>query len=193
MWILAGVFALLLITAGVCTWFFRPRSLSGDPALREKTTIAPSIIPGAGRGLFAARDLKQGERVADMGGRLVFERSVPRGKRGFLYAVPECAEEDIWPWDAVDGSRGGGPGSMINFAPSRINGIPTGFQNVRGVLTCDPPYVVFEAIRDIPAGTELWTSYGPVYGYDFMDVPAVRDFFCDLAGLDCSSRFDWEP
>ena len=192
--VLLGVsLAVAIAVPATCAWLFRTRVFTGDPGLDAKTYVAPSRIPGAGLGLFAARDLKQDEVLAEMGGRLVFEARVPRAKRGYLFAAPSCARRDLWPFDALDGTVHGGRASKINFAPRRINGRETGFQNARGRTMCRRPYIYFAAERDIARDEEILTSYGPIYDYDFMAFPAVRDHFCRLADLDCSTRFEWEP
>jgi hypothetical protein len=182
-----------LATPAACAWLFRTRVFTGDAALDGKTYVAPSRIPGAGNGLFAARDLKEGEVIAEMGGRLVFHGRVPREKRGYLFAAPSCARWDLWPYDALDGTVHGGRASRINFAPGTINGRETGFQNARGTTMCRRPYVAFRALREIPRDEEILTSYGQIYDYGFMEYPAVQDHFCKKAGVDCTARFDWEP
>ena len=84
--------------------------------------------------------------------------------------------------------------SRTNFAPSRINGLETHFQNAGIRQLCDYPYFVFVALQDIEPGAEIWASYGPRYDYDgFMQEPEVRDFFCGLIDLDCQVRYSYEP
>lgn len=191
--LLAIVLAIAIVVPATSAWLFRTRVFTGDPALDARTYVAPSRIPGAGNGLFAARAIHKDEVIAEMGGRLVFHDRFPREKRGYLFDVPPCARRDLWPYDALDGSVHGGRASKINFAPRVINGKETGFQNARGWTMCRRPYVYFAAERDIEAGEEILTSYGPIYDYDFMTFPEVRDHFCKIASLDCSIRFDWEP
>ncbi len=185
----------LLIGAAAATLavVFRARHFDPDPALEERTYVAPSTIPGAGDGLFAARDLKKGEVIAEMGGEPVFEATLPAKDRGYLFKPPACAMSDVWPYDALDGRNFGGRGSKINFAPRLINGVETGFQNARGKEMCRRPYIYFEATRDIPKGTEVLTSYGEDYDYDFMAFATVREHFCAAAKVDCSGAFEWKP
>jgi hypothetical protein len=191
--LLGATVASIVAAVSTCAWLFRPRAFDADPALDERTRVAPSLIPGAGDGLFAARALKKGEVIAEMGGELVFEARFPPEQRGYLFKPPACARGDVWPYDALDGRRRGGRASKVNFAPRTLNGAPTGFQNVIGTELCRRPYVQFTALRDIAPGEELLASYGPDYGYDFMAFPAVREHFCARLALDCTKRFDWEP
>ncbi len=191
--LLAVALAFAVLVPATCAWLFRTRVFTGDPAFDAKTYVAPSRIPGAGNGLFAARPIRKGEIIAEMGGRLVFQDRFPREQRGYLFDVPPCARWDLWPYDALDGTVHGGRASKINFAPRVINGRETGLQNARGWTMCRRPYVYFAAERDIGPDEEILTSYGPLYDYDFMAFPAVRDHFCKIIGQDCSARFEWEP
>ncbi|MCA3014088.1 MAG: hypothetical protein INH41_17035 [Myxococcaceae bacterium] len=191
--LLAVTVALAALSVGAPAVLLRERWLAVDPAFDTGTTVAPSRIPGAGEGLFAARDFAAGEVIAEMGGRLVFYRDYPPRQRGYLVTPPPCARADLWPYDAVDGAQSGGRAWKVNFAPSRINGVDTHFQNARGLSTCERPYVSFETTRAVAKGEEFLVGYGPNYEYDFMALPQVRDHFCGRLGLDCTQRFDWAP
>lgn len=190
---LSATIFLCLAAVAVCAWFLRPRVFWPDSRLDEKTYVAPSRIPGAGNGLFAARPIARGEIIAEMGGELVFEDKISRERRGYLFAAPSCALRDIWPYTALDGRRAGGHASRINFAPSRINGVPTNLQNARGLYMCRRPYVYFEAVRDIARDEEILASYGAIYDYEFMSQPQVQAYFCRITGIDCRQGFSWEP
>ncbi|MDX2009262.1 MAG: hypothetical protein SFW67_03680 [Myxococcaceae bacterium] len=191
--LLGALLVLGLLAGGASTALLRERWLPTNDALDVSTRIAPSLIPGGGEGLFAARDFEAGEVIAEMGGRLVFYRDSAPGQRGYLFTPPPCARLDVWPFDAVNGEVNGGRAWKVNFAPSRINGVATNFQNTRGRFICERPYVVYETTRAVPKGEEFLVSYGPHYEYDFMERPEVRDHFCGRLGLDCTSRYTWEP
>ncbi len=184
----------VMLAFGVtCAVLFRPRTFAFDPALDDRTTVAPSRIPGAGNGLFAARRLQPGEVIAEMGSRLVYESRFKPADRGYLFKPPACARADVWPYDTLDGRELGGPASKVNFAPRLINGVETHFQNAVGRETCKRPYVEYHATRVIEPGDEILASYGPDYDYDFMAFPAVRDHFCQELDIDCTEHFVWEP
>jgi hypothetical protein len=69
----------------------------------------------------------------------------------------------------------------------------TGFQNATLQHLCTFPYVQFVATRNIAVGEEIWASYGPGYPYDhFMRIPAIRDFFCNRIGIECSVVYAYE-
>jgi SET domain-containing protein len=158
----------------------------------QRTVIKPSMIPNAGNGLFALKPIKKGEIVGELGGRLVTAEDYPPGNH-YVASIPECAWAETHPYKYLDSKDFGGNVSRTNFAPSRINGIETHFQNAAIRQLCEYPYFVFIALQDIEPGTEIWASYGPRYDYDgFMQEPAVRDFFCGLINVDCQTTYSYE-
>lgn len=167
--------------------------LKVNTELDHRTEIKPSKIPGSGNGLFAKVAFKKDEVIGELGGQLRTEEDYPDGNY-YIASIPECAWEEAHPFRYLDGKHYGANVSRINFAPSKINGKETGFQNAALVQLCTYPFVVFSALRDIEPGEELWASYGPHYDYDrFMKEPAVRDFFCGLLKIDCREKYEYEP
>ena len=161
--------------------------------LDKRTVVKPSAIPGAGNGLFAVATIQKGEVIGELGGRLVTPEDYPLGNF-YLASIPECAWEETKPYRFLDSKYFGGNVSRINFAPQQINGIETDFQNAGIRQLCGYPYFIFVAQKDIPAGAEIWASYGPYYPYDkFMYEPAVRDYFCSLLHADCTEQYSFEP
>jgi SET domain-containing protein len=156
-----------------------------------RTIIKKSTIPAAGNGLFAVVKIRKGEVIGELGGRLVTDDDPAQGNH-YIASIPECALEKARPYTSIDSKEYGGNVSRINFAPSEINGMETSFQNAAIKKLCDEPYVVFIALKDIEPGTEIWSSYGPDFGYDeFMRHPEVRDFFCGLLKIDCREHFTY--
>lgn len=163
-----------------------------DAKLDERTRIAPSRIPGSGNGLFANVKIKEGEIVGELGGELLEEIDIERPS-AYLAGLPDCAFNQIPPYRYLDSKDHGGHVSRINFAPSRINGQDTNFQNTKITRVCQSPWIVFTATRDIEPGEEMWASYGPHYYYHgFMGRAEVRDFFCALAKVDCSKEYEFD-
>ena len=155
----------------------------------KRTIIKKSLIPNAGNGLFALVKIKKGEVIGELGGRLATENDQALGNH-YIASIPECAWKETHPYKYLDTKDNGANVSRINFAPSKINGIETNFQNAAVKQLCSHPYFVFLAIKDIEPGVEIWSSYGPHYEYDrFMNAPEVRDFFCDLLKIDCRGRY----
>ena len=164
-----------------------------DEDLDKRTVIKPSLIPGAGNGLYAAVAIKQGDVIGMLGGQLRTDEDYPPGNY-YLASIPECAWEETKPYKYLDSKYFGAHVSRINFAPKTINGVETGFQNAALRQLCNYPYVIFVALRDIEPGKEIWASYGPYYHYDqFMYEPAVREFFCQQAKIDCRENYSFEP
>ena len=168
------------------------RVLEIDQALERQTTVAPSHIPGAGDGLFAATAIPRGAVIGQLGGQLLAHEDVPLD-RSYIAVLPECVWRETAPAMYLDASRWAGQVHKINFAPAVINGQVTGFQNATLEHLCEPPYVVFLATKDIAPGEEIYASYGPNYRYDrFMYLPAIQEFFCKRAGIDCRHGFTFE-
>ena len=164
-----------------------------DEGLDKRTAIKPSLIPGGGNGLYAAAAIKQGDVIGMLGGQLRTDEDYPAGNY-YLASIPECAWEETKPYKYLDAKHFGAHVSRINFAPKTINGIEAGLQNAALRQLCNYPYVIFVALRDIDVGTEIWSSYGPYYPYDqFMYEPAVREFFCNHAKIDCRENYSFEP
>ena len=164
-----------------------------DHDLDKRTVIKPSLIPGGGNGLYAAVTIKQGDVIGMLGGQLRTDEDYPPGNY-YLASIPECAWEETKPYKYLDAKHFGAHVSRINFAPKKINDIETGLQNAALRQLCNYPYVIFVALRDIEAGAEIWASYGPHYPYDqFMHEPAVREFFCNQAKIDCRENYSFEP
>jgi len=155
----------------------------------SRTVIKKSTIPGAGNGVFAAAKIKKGEIIGELGGRLLSAEEYPKGNH-YIASLPECARGKLGPYRFIDAKDYGAHVSRINFAPSKINGRETHFQNAAIRQICEPPYFIFIALQDIEPGAEIWSSYGPHYDYDrFMQIPEVRDFFCGRMKIDCREKF----
>jgi SET domain-containing protein len=166
------------------------RLLKINKELDKRTVIKPSLIPGSGNGLFAVVKIKKGEVIGELGGRLLEE--FPQGNH-YVGALLECAQKEAHPYKYLDSKDHGANVSRINFAPSKINGVETHFQNAGIKRLCKAPYFEFVALQDIDAGAEIWSSYGPNYDYErFMRIPDVRDFFCGLLKTDCREKYSYE-
>lgn len=158
--------------------------------LDKRTVIKKSLIPGAGNGLFALVAIKKGQVIGELGGRLV--EQFPQGNH-YIAALLDCARKEAVPYKYLDSRDHGAHVSRINFAPSKINGIETHFQNAGIQRLCQHPYVEFIALKDIHPGEEIWSSYGPNYDYDrFMKTTEVRDFFCQRIQTDCRDNYSYE-
>jgi len=189
------IFAVIFILSVVTLWSADSAVKPGpllkiDKELDKRTVIKKSLIPGSGNGLFARVGIKKGEVIGHLGGRLLVE--FPDGNH-YVGALIECAQKEAHPYKYLDSKDHGANVSRINFAPSKINGIDTNFQNAGIKRLCKHPYFEFVALKDIAPGEEMWSSYGPNYDYDrFMKIPEVRDFFCGRLKIDCREKYTYE-
>lgn len=167
------------------------RILKINKTYDKRTVIKKSLIPNAGKGLFAAVKIKKGEVIGELGGRLVDDKDGSLGNH-YIAAIPECAWTKTRPYKYLDSKDYGANVSRINFAPSKINGVETHFQNAAIKQVCQHPYFIFVALDDIEPGTEIWASYGANYDYDsFMKAREVREFFCGMAKIDCREKYSY--
>lgn len=159
----------------------------------RRTEVRPSLIPGAGDGLFVVEPIASGEVVGELGGRLIAE-GTGEADNHYLVTLHECAHARTHPYTLLDSRELGGQVKRINFAPRTINGIETGLQNAAIEARCVPPYVAFVALRDLHPGEEVLSSYGAAYDYQrFMYHPEVRRYFCARTSIDCSVAYAFEP
>ncbi len=166
--------------------------LKVNKELDKRTEIRQSQIPNGGNGLYAKVPIKKGEIIGELGGRLLPADKYPQGNH-YMAGLLECAQKKATPYVYLDAKDNGANVSRINFAPSKINGAETHFQNAAIRRLCDPPYFEFYALRDIGAGEEIFSSYGPNYDYDrFMRNPEVKEFFCRRAGIDCKTKYSYD-
>ena len=188
------IFAILFILTNVALWSAeapaKPMLLKINKKLDKRTAIKKSQIPGAGNGLFALVKIKKGEVIGELGGQLL--EKFPEGNH-YVGALLECAQEKAKPYKYLDSKEHGAHVSRINFAPSKIDGVDTHFQNAGIKRLCQPPYFEFVALADIEPGAEILSSYGPNYDYErFMRLPEVRDYFCGLMKTKCSEKYSYD-
>lgn len=190
-WIIVAVSIFnILIFSGATSYAKLGPVLKIDKQLDKRTVIKKSLIPGSGNGLFAVVKIKKGEVIGHLGGRLLDE--YPRGNH-YIGALLDCAQKEAYPYKYLDSKDYGAHVSRINFAPSKINGVETHFQNAGIKRLCKNPYFEFMALADIAPGEEIWSSYGPNYDYDrFMKIPEVRDFFCGRLKINCRGKYTYQ-
>jgi hypothetical protein len=154
--------------------------------------IRDSLIPGAGKGLFAKTDIPDETYIGFYDGRYLTDEEIDALDdlhSSYLFLVPECAEEPVYTGIVGDLNH---PISKVNYAPAEINGKKTHLQNVEFHEQCEEPYEQLYTIRDVKAGEELYTDYGPEYDYDFMAYDTVRQHFLNVTGIPAQDEFTWE-
>lgn len=117
--------------------------------------VRPSLIPKAGRGLFALVPLKKGSKLGVYSGRRIGKREADRSSSAYLMALSRGA--------VIDGAALSNHMRWVNDAGSEEAA------NVRAVVRRDKQpdaYIGFYAKRDIAADQELYIFYGDDYWED---------------------------
>ena len=141
-----------------------------------KTTVSESLIPGAGMGLFAMRDIHKGEVVTEYGGEVV---DIKRAKELMAAGEDTHLLTVTSQYEALDGRVRPEAGFTLEYyyrndmMGSFANSIDK--PNVKYVEQSRSygrihPYgataskkMVLRAIRDIKAGEEIYSNYGKGY------------------------------
>lgn len=124
-------------------------------ALLEKyLLVKESTIPNSGKGLFTKTFIPSGTRIVEYKGRITDWKSVKDDSdNGYIYSVNNS--------HVIDARK-----NLKAFA--RYANDARGLTRVKGITNnCnyvnDGTRVFIEAIRDIPAGGEIFVSYGKEY------------------------------
>ena len=169
------------------------RSSTATPALErvphpELFEVRPSLVPGAGLGLFAAEEVPSGTYIGPYRGDYLAPGAVAPDVT-YLFQLPECAQDETRHRIVGDSEH---YVSKVNFAPHTINGRPTGLQSATFWTYCEAPFIRLFADRTIARDEEVYTDYGPDYDYAFMDHPEVQRHFLRVAGAPPDAGFAWE-
>ena len=123
--------------------------------LEKKVVVKKSILPGAGKGLFAKELIPRGTRIVEYKGKITTWKEVDDndGNNGYIYYVKRN--------HVIDASR-------HTSALARYANDARGLQRVKGVsnnaeYTEDGIKVYIESVKEIPAGAEILVEYGKEY------------------------------
>ena len=125
-------------------------------ALLEKDVeIKVSVLPGAGKGLFAKKSIPKGTRIVEYKGKITTWKEVDDndGNNGYIYFVKRH--------HVIDASR-------YSSALARYANDARGLKRVKGIRN-NAEYtevdlkVYIESVKDIPAGAEILVEYGKEY------------------------------
>lgn len=126
-------------------------------ALLEKSLVVKkSTIPGAGKGLFTKVDIKKGAYIIEYKGKVVTWKEVEKMadyRNGYVFFFNSKYCVDAWKTKK----------SIAHFANdakgiTRIEGLKNNAEYVTEKKRC---YI--EAVRNIPAGSEILVGYGAEY------------------------------
>lgn len=116
--------------------------------------VSESLIPGAGLGLFAARDFKSGERICAYGGVLRERRGLTSLQRHYsVYITKELVRDASSETEAVQ------PGRYVNHAPAAA-------ASATFSVYMREKTVSIKAKRAIRRGEEIYICYGSDYWRD---------------------------
>jgi len=123
--------------------------------LEKKVEVKLSVLPNAGKGLFAKEFIPKNTRIVEYKGKVTSWKEVDDndGNNGYIYYVKRH--------HVIDASRH--PSALARYANDA-----KGLQRVKGIRNNseyveDGVRVFIEAKRDIPAGEEILVEYGKEY------------------------------
>lgn len=123
--------------------------------LEKKVEVKASVLPGAGKGLFAKELIKKGTRIVEYKGKITTWKEVDDndGNNGYIYYVKRN--------HVIDASRH--TGALARYANDA-----RGLKRVKGInnnaeYTEEGLKVYIESVKDIPAGAEILVEYGKEY------------------------------
>jgi len=123
--------------------------------LENKVEVKESVLPGAGKGLFAKEFIPKGSRIVEYKGEITTWKEVDDndGNNGYIYYVKRN--------HVIDASR-------RTNALARYANDARGLKRVKGVTnnsmyTEEGLKVYIESCKDIPAGAEILVEYGKEY------------------------------
>ncbi|MCW3112166.1 MAG: nuclear protein [Segetibacter sp.] len=122
--------------------------------LEKQLEVKESNIPGAGKGLFTGKFIPKGTRIVEYKGRIRTWKDVENEDTNFyIFYVNENR--------IIDASR-------YKKSPARFINDAKGMQKIKGLnnnaqFVVDGLRVFVEAIKDIPAGSEIFLGYGKEY------------------------------
>lgn len=124
--------------------------------LEKQLYIRKSTLPGSGKGLFTKKFIPKGTRIVEYKGEILTWKEVEQladDRNGYVFYVNSKHCIDAWNYKKA-------LGRFANDAKglSRIPGIKTNAEYVVDNKRC-----FIEAIRDIPAKSEIFVEYGAEY------------------------------
>jgi SET domain-containing protein len=123
--------------------------------LEKQLRVKFSTLPGAGKGLFTTKFIPKGTRIVEYRGKITTWKEVAHdeGNNGYIFYVKRSHVIDARFY----------PKSIARYANDA-----RGLQKVKGIRNnseyeIEGLRVYVDAIRDIPAGSEIFVDYGREY------------------------------
>ncbi|HEU4472867.1 MAG TPA: SET domain-containing protein [Flavisolibacter sp.] len=122
--------------------------------LEKELVVKPSTIPGSGMGLFTTVFIPKGTRIAEYKGRITTWKEVKHDSdNGYIYTINDNHVIDARPYLKAMARYANDARGLV-----RIKGITNNCTYVNEGLRA-----FIEALKDIPAGSEIFVSYGKEY------------------------------
>ncbi|MBN9296037.1 MAG: SET domain-containing protein-lysine N-methyltransferase [Filimonas sp.] len=121
--------------------------------LEKQLLVKTSTLPGAGKGLFTSKDIAKGDRIVEYKGKITSWKEAAHEDNGYIFYATRNHVIDARHF----------PKHLARYANDA-----RGIGRVKGKIN-NAEYVkkegkVFiEATKNIPAGSEIFVSYGPEY------------------------------
>lgn len=123
--------------------------------LEKQLFVKKSLLPGAGKGLFTKKPIPKGTRIVEYKGKIKSWKEVQaeEDENLYIYYVKRHHVIDAFP---------------VKSALARYANDAKGLKKVKGLsnnaaYTEDGLKVYIESTKDIPAGAEIFVSYGKEY------------------------------
>lgn len=132
-------------------------SIQNVMALLEKQLyVKKSNLPGAGKGLFTKKFIPKGTRIVEYKGEILTWKEVQKladDRNGYVFHINNNHCIDAWNYKKALGRYANDAKGL-----ARIKGLKTNSEYVVDKKRC-----FIEAIRDIPAKSEIFVEYGAEY------------------------------
>ena len=124
-------------------------------ALLEKyLVVKKSTLPGAGKGLFTKRDIAKGERIVEYKGRITDWKTADHRDNPTIFMVSRNHVIDARPFKKALAKYANDARGLV-----RVKGIV----NNAEYEETDDKRIYITALKDIPAGSEIFVAYGKEY------------------------------
>src|SRR5450631_991645 len=123
--------------------------------LSRQLFVRSSNIPKGGRGLFTKKNIRKGERIVEYKGKMVSWKEVDHrnGRNAYIYYINRNNVLDAYTYKKALGRYANDARGI-----GRVKGITN-----NSAYNSEGLRVYIEAIKDIPAGSEIFVAYGKEY------------------------------
>jgi SET domain-containing protein len=115
--------------------------------------VKRSTLPGAGKGLFTKKMIPKGTRILEYKGRITTWKEAANADNGYIYYVKRNHVIDAKPFPKALGRYSNDARGL-----KKVTGITNNAEYIEEGLK-----VFINAKKDIPAGGEIFVSYGKEY------------------------------